>query len=80
MSLALSRHSYFVEGSDDRHNLSLQKIGLSSQANDILLAKRLPHLTIHIVQMVMTWTKGPLSSKISDYNCVYNSMCKDLCK
>lgn len=45
MSLALSRHFYLVDGSDDRQNISLHQIGLSSHVSDYLLYVK-KHLTL----------------------------------
>lgn len=44
MSLVLSRHTYFVEGSVGGKKCQLHQIGLRSKANNILHVKRHPSL------------------------------------
>lgn len=44
MSLVLSRHTYFVEGSVGGKKCQLDQTGLRSQANNILRVKRRPSL------------------------------------
>lgn len=65
MSLALSRHFYFVERSDDGQNFSLHQTGLRSQATDILYVKKLSTLDSSYSPIAMTGTKEAAGSSLT---------------
>lgn len=65
MSLALSRHFYFVEGRDDGQNFSLHQRDLRSQPNDMLYIKRLSTLDSSYSPIAMTGTKEAAGSSLT---------------
>ena len=72
MTLALSRYFYFAEGNDGGQKSQFMRNRPKKSGNNIYRLRSFPHLTIHSVQMLMTWTKRLLSNKKTcDYNSVF---------